>query len=108
MLGEIHPIAWSIIDPEFRNTFADWSNVSKVAERNAPDADVDPGFRAFIFKRLKPFMIEVRFPYFDHLNVLYPIRYNLPRGVVKKSIPVLSPFLVPVFMLVQRWSIRSR
>ncbi len=80
MLGKLHTLAWSIIDPEFRNAFANWPNVSNVAERNAPDADVNPGFRALIFKRLKPFMIDVRFPNFDHLDVLYPIRYKLSRG----------------------------
>lgn len=80
---EIHPEAWSIIDPEFRNAFANRPNLSKVAERNAPDADVDPGFRAFIFKVLKLFMIEVRFPNFDHLNTLFPI------GYIKSSVIVM-------------------
>lgn len=81
MLGEIHPLAWSIIDPEFRNTFADWPNVSKVAERKAPDTDVDPYFRAFIFKRLKPFMIDVRFSNFDYVNVI--VSYGIQ--IVKRA-----------------------
>ncbi len=82
MLGEIHPVAWPIIDPEFRNAFADWPNISKVAERNMPDADVDPDFRTLIFKRLKPLMIDVRFPNFDHLYILYPRGYIMSRGTL--------------------------
>ena len=101
MLDEIHPVAWPIIDPEFRNAFADWPNISKVAEQNTPDTNVDPGFRALIFKRLKPFMIYVRFPNFDHLDVLYPRGYKMSRGNCEVNNPWLAPFLVPVFMLVQ-------
>ena len=76
MLGKLHPVTWSIIDPELRNALADWPNITKVAERNAPDADVYPSFRPLIFKALIPFMIEVRFPNFDHMVVLYPKGYK--------------------------------
>ena len=79
MLGEIHPIAWSIIDSELRNAFANRPNISKVPKRNAPDADIDPGFGAFIFNRIKPFMIDVRFPNSDHRILLYPMGYILSR-----------------------------
>ena len=49
MLDKIYSVAWFVIDPEFRNAFSDWLNVSKVTERNAADADIDPGFGALIF-----------------------------------------------------------
>jgi hypothetical protein len=99
MLGEIRSVAWSIIDPEFRNAFADWPNVSKVAERNAPDAGVDPGFRTFIFKRLKPFMIDVRFPYFDHVNVIVSYGILIVKGRYEVNYSWFAPILRPSFYI---------
>src|SRR3954447_20896878 len=65
-LDEIDPVAGTIVDPKLADALSDRANVAGVAERQAADADVDPGLSLPIAELVEPLGIDERLADFDH------------------------------------------
>ena len=40
-LFEVHPVTWTVVDPQFGNSLAYWLNISRVSGSEALDSDLD-------------------------------------------------------------------
>src|SRR5215213_1208035 len=72
---EIDSVTGPIIDPELGDPSADRLRVAEVAERKAPDSNVDSSLRLPVAKPIEPFRIDRRLPNLEHKR-MYPIGYG--------------------------------
>src|SRR5215471_746534 len=63
---EIHPIARAVVDPHLRHAAAHWPHVTGIAEREAADANRDPGARLAVPQPGKPIAEDIGLPDLDH------------------------------------------
>ena len=57
---EIHPVAGTVVDPEFRNAFADGPRVSRVSGRQTLDPNQDTGLGPHVPQAVQPLGVDLR------------------------------------------------
>lgn len=93
-LHKIDPVAGAIVDPQFRHAFTHRAYISRIAQGQAADPQVNPGAGVEITQALEPFMKYVCLADFNHnqfvsykLQNVNKVRVTtiLPRGRVKNE-----------------------
>jgi hypothetical protein len=64
---KVNPVARAVVDAQLAYAFADRFDISKVAEREPTDADLNAGSRLFVAEFAKPVCEEVGLADLDHV-----------------------------------------
>jgi hypothetical protein len=64
-----------MIDSQFRDALPDRLCIARIAQRKAPNSNIDSSFGSSIAQAIEPESIRFRLPYFDH-RTLYHMGYN--------------------------------
>lgn len=67
-LLEIHPITGAVVDPQFRDAFADWLDVAGVSSGEPFDSCLDSRSRLDVAQAIEPQCEDLGLANFDHVK----------------------------------------
>jgi hypothetical protein len=70
LILEIHPITGAVIDPQLRDAFSDWFDISRIARRKSFDPDQDPRSCTDVSKAVEPLDENICFANLNHGEIV--------------------------------------